>query len=96
MTFEAGIAPRLLAANGVCGRFMVIMDDISDTYTPLLDKLAWAYLISREYCISEPGNMPGNGTIHDPGPVHGDVRDVNTLMENSDASKDLPLIQIVD
>ena len=84
--YDAGYAPELLAANDVYGWYMVVTRDISWDYVLFWD------LEDRQSRIEAKAQVKiAIDAIHAKGFVHGDMRDVN-IMVNRHNSRDIKII----
>ncbi|KAI0737465.1 hypothetical protein C8Q80DRAFT_324160 [Daedaleopsis nitida] len=87
---KAHFAPALRAVNQVYAWIMVVMDDVSEDYTNTMHDLC-----AREQTPVAPAVPPATvrilvkeklAELHAAGLVHGDVRSINVLVRNKEAT----------
>lgn len=92
IAFDNGFAPKLYAVEEIHGWFMVVMEDVSADYITYWDlKQQGGSLESVRRDVSHAVR-----SLNTLGFVHGDVRDVNTLVRRPEAPQNYANVLVID
>ncbi|TFK53253.1 hypothetical protein OE88DRAFT_1643895 [Heliocybe sulcata] len=91
-----GLAPELHAVNDVYGWYMAVMDDRSSAYTSLWDLKENGDIVRHKWVPvlgwAQEAVQEKLALLHERGFVHGDVRDANVLVRNTEGERDVLLV----